>query len=358
MTVPDLYRRFPDGLPDELLDLDDVSLLRALEQPTLIRVPGTGEQRARGIATLLHGDESTGYHATMRVLRRRRQYPFDLWVLFGNVPAALADQGWAHRFLDHQEDFNRVWDLGDPSTAMRRCADGILEELRDADLEAIVDVHNNTGDNPFYAIVTSLDDRTMNLATLFTTTVLKWDLTANTLMEAIMTHRCAAIAVECGLPGQPESLAFAVDALRRFLGAGVLRHDVLKRDYDLLGNLRRVIVKPEVALGFGGVLTNDLDFVVAEDADVHNFARIEAGHVLGHVQEGASLPVVALESDGTDTAESLFAIDEHANLVTRGEIVPVMMTRTVEAARKDVLFYVADELTPDAAGIATLAQLP
>lgn len=345
-TDQDTHRWFPDGLPDELLDLDDREVLRALGKPTLVRVPGRGERAPRAISCLLHGDESTGLEATLRVLRRRRTYPFDLYVVIGNVSAALADDGFAHRYLDHQEDFNRIWGLDDPTTSQRRAADAILARLREAGIDALVDVHNNTGDNPFYAIVTDRDPQSLNLATLFTTTLLYWDLTAHTLMEAL-GDGVTAIAVECGLPGRPESLAFAVDGLRRYLGEDDLHGDTLRRDFDLLAGLRKVHVKPEVRFAFGGELSDEVDFVLVEDADVVNFLEVGAGHVLGRVHPGSSMPLRAVDSRGTDVTHEHFTVVDGA-VITTCTATPVMMTRTVEAARKDCLFYVATELPPPA----------
>ena len=339
------YRRYPDGFPDGLLGLGDRALLRELGKPTLIRVPGTGEQAPRAVVTLLHGDESTGVQALLRVLRSgRRRHPFDLYVVIGNVEAALHGPGYAHRFLDHQPDFNRVWGHDAATTDLHRAADGILAELGTAGLESLVDIHNNTGDNPFYAIVPRLDPVVLNLATLFTTTLLRWDLQASTLMEAIQDE-CAAIAVECGLPGRPESLAFAVDALRRYLGAPPLEVDRVVRDLDLLGGLRKVTVEPDVRFRFGGDLDDEVDLVLAADADVHNFVEVPAGHVLGHTHPGRPLPVRARAADGRDVTAEHFAVVDGTVVVTT-PTTPVMMTRTVEAARKDCLFYLATELPP------------
>ncbi len=341
----DLYRRFPDGLPPELLRLDDMELLHALGGPTLIRVAGRGLQRPRAVACLLHGDESTGYHAIMKVLRRHRTYDFDLYVLIGNVRAALADGGFQHRFLDDQEDFNRIWGLEERTTRMRLAASEMLEELKAADVESLVDIHNNTGDNPFYAIVTNLRPETLNLATIFTTTILEWELEAHTLMEAFEGDT-AAIAVECGLAGIPESLAFAVDALRRYLGAPPLERDTVQRDFDMLGDMIKVMVRPEVEFNFGGQFSEDIDFVIREDADVHNFVEVPAGHVVGKVLPGGSLPLVATASHGADVTDEHFEVVDGA-VMFKKQATPVMMTRTVEAARKDCLFYLATARRPE-----------
>src|SRR4029450_818734 len=101
----------------------------------------------------------------------------------GNVRAATEDGLYAHRHLDDQEDFNRVWAV-EPTTHMRRCPAEILDELRSARLEAAVDIHNNSGRNPFYAILTQLSDEGLGLASLCADTMLLWRLRAHTLMEA------------------------------------------------------------------------------------------------------------------------------------------------------------------------------
>lgn len=344
--MADAHRYFPDGLPDDLLDADDREILRALGQPTLIRVPGTGQQPPRAISAMLHGDEITGLQAALKILRRRHTYPFELYVLLGNVPAALAGDGFAHRYLDDQEDFNRVWGVDGADTPLRAAASEILDRLRTVGLESLVDVHNNTGDNPFYAILTRDRPEVVNLATLFTTTLLRWDFRANTLMEAL-EEDCAAIAVECGLPGRPESLAFAVDALRRYLGEPPLVTDRIVRDHDLLGRLRKVVVVPGTRFRFGGSPGGEVDLALDAEADVHNFVEMPAGHRLGrvHVEDGRTpaMPLRATDTRGRDVTAEHFCIEGDA-LVTRTATTPVMMTRTVEAARKDCLFYLADEL--------------
>ncbi len=339
--MSDTHNWFPDGLPDEVLAAPTaLDALALLERPTLVRVPGRGEQQGRAVATLLHGDESTGAEAILTILRQRITYPFDLYVVFGNIPAALADDGFEHRFLDDQEDFNRIWGIGEPTTRQRLAADAILGRLQQADLESCVDIHNNSGDNPFYAIVMDEKPETLHLATRFTTTLLHWDLSAFTLMEAMKDH-CAAIAVECGLPGLPESRAFAIDGLRRYLGALPLPTERIRVDFDLLRGLRKVTVRPEVRFRFGGELGDDVDFVVAEGADRANFVEVAAGHVVGHVHPGGALPLTVTASDGTDVTRQHVAVED-GRVVLLHRATPVMMTRTIAAARKDCLFYLSE----------------
>ena len=340
--MTEALRRFPDGLPDQLLELDALPLLRELGRPTLIRVPGHGDLPPRAITTLLHGDESTGLQATLRILRRRRREPFDLYVVLGNVQAAAEPPGFAHRYLDGQEDMNRIFDGAPTTTAQREATEAIRAELLASGLAALVDVHNNTGNNPFYAIVTNDRPATLNLATLLTTTVVRWEFRLDTLLDAL-DERVVTCALECGLPGRSASLRFAVDALRRYLGEDHLPTDRLQRDADVLGRLRRVTVHDDARVRFGGVLDGTADLVLPPDGDVHNFTEVSAGHLVGYVPPTGALPVSVTDADGRDvTADSLAR--EGDRLVLTRDAVPIMMTRSEDAVRRDCLFYLAEPL--------------
>lgn len=185
-----------------MLEGSDEDVLVALGgRPALIRVPGTDRSpRARMLSCLLHGNEESGYRAALEVLRARRRFPFDLWVFIGNVRSATQEGWFAHRYLEDQEDFNRVWGLGAPTTRMRRCADAVLAEVLESDLEAAADVHNNTGANPVYAIVPVVTEASLDLAARCTDVALRWGRRAHTLMEAL-APACPAVALECGPAG-------------------------------------------------------------------------------------------------------------------------------------------------------------
>lgn len=339
------HRRFPDGPPDGLLDLDARSLLRELGGPTWLRVPGTGEAPPRAVSTLLHGDESTGIHALLHVLSRRRVFPFDLHVVLFNVEAALAGPGFAHRYLDHQEDGNRVWGPGEATSPDRRAAQGILGDLLADDLDLLVDVHNTTGDNPFHAVVPSRDPAVVNLATRFTTTLLVWELGAGTLMEAV-NDRAPAVAVECGLAGRRTSHAFAVDGLRRAFGPPLERGEVV-RDHDVVADLRRVRLVTDVRARFGGDLDDEIDVVLPPDGDAVNLVPVPAGHELARVRPGAPSPFTVTAPDGTDVTTDALDVRADGSVVSREPRVPVMIVRSVEAARKDCYGYLgAAQPTP------------
>ena len=339
-TDHDLYRRF-DGY-DELKPLlagSDEDVLVALHKPTLIRIPGTDPSpRARFVSTLLHGNEDSGYRAVLEMLRNGDHFPFDLWVFLGNIRAAHQEGWFAHRYLDGQEDFNRTWGLNAPTTRMRRCSDAIFEILAAEDLEGAIDIHNNTGLNPFYAIVPDPTQEALQLASALADTILRWPLRAHTLME-VLSPICPAVSVECGLPALEENHAFAATALRRFLGLASMEESraSARRIFEMM---HRVIVRPEVPFAFGGALTEDLDLVLHPGLDTHNFGMLLAGTELGRVPEGAAMPLLATDMRGLETTERFFDV-RRGGLVVTEDITPVMLTTTVEQTRRDCYFYIA-----------------
>jgi hypothetical protein len=339
--MTDLYRRFEgyDELKSILAGSDEDVLVALDSKPALIRIPGTERHpRARFVSCLLHGNEDSGFRAVTELLREGAHYPFDLWVLIGNVRAASTEGWFANRYLDDQEDFNRVWGVGELTTRMRRCAAAVLEVLGGVDLEGAVDLHNNTGSSPFYAISPSREAASLHLAAVCTDTLLLWGLRAHTLMQAL-TSQCPAIAVECGLPGVPAHAVFARDVLDRFLAAGELDRGERRPVY--VYEMRcRVEVRPEVPFAVGGALTEDLDLVIRPGLDGHNFGMLLAGTDFGHVDPGGSVPLIARDMHGNDVTSRYFNVTDDGTLVMTEDVVPVMMTETVRQIRRDCLFYI------------------
>ena len=343
------HHRF-DGFEElkPLLDGSDEEFLVGLDgRPALIRIPAASTQhppRGRLVSCLLHGNEPSGLVAVLDVLRRGERFPFDLWVLIGNVRAATEDGLYGHRHLDDQEDFNRVWDVRSATTEMRRCAAAILADLRSADLDAAVDLHNNSGRNPYYAILTDPSPEGLNLASLCADTLLLWRLHVHTLMEAL-APLCPAVSVECGAAHLTDGDEFAAAVVHRVLTAPGFAMPAAAdgpalRPRRVVEVGHRVVVRPEVELSFGATESGG-GFVVAPDLDRFNFAVLPARHTIGHVDPGAAMPLAAYDVAGRDVTDELFRIAADGAVTLTTDVMPMMMTTTVPQARRDCLFYTA-----------------
>jgi len=343
--------RLIDPIGPELLDLEAWDLLGELGGPTLARLPGAGHERPRAVVVLQHANERTGLDALLQVLgemrRDRRPLPYDLHILFGNVEAALAAPGFAHRMLSHQPDMNRAWHPdGHPGAGIDRLSVANREALRHLlalDLSALVDLHNTTGENPYHAIVARRTSASIGLAALFTPLVVLWDQHRHTLMEALGDH-CTNVAVECGRvsPGAHE---FAVEGLRRFLAAPDPDAIPVPPDVELLSRMRRVEIDPQASLRFGGVdgVGVDTDVVVAADVELRNGEYQEPGWLLATVRPGRQDAIRVLDTDGSDvTDELLVTVDDEVRV--RVAATPLMMTRTIAATRADCLTYLLERI--------------
>lgn len=137
-----------EDIPDGLLDCAVEDLHNILPGPTLIHLPGRREEPLF-VSVLLHGNEPVGMQAIQQVLKRytNQQLPRALSLFVGNVSAAANKQ----RRLDGQPDYNRIWEDGD--TAEHAMAAEIVTQMREHNVFASIDVHNNTGLNPHYGCV-------------------------------------------------------------------------------------------------------------------------------------------------------------------------------------------------------------
>ena len=341
----DLYRRY-DGLEEipHLLEGSDEDALVALEgKPALIRLPGLDAKRpTRLVVTLLHGNEDSGFRALRGLLREGVELRQPTWLFIGNPRAATQDGWFAHRYLDDQEDFNRVWGRTPRTTRMRRAAAELLDELSGVRLDAAIDLHNNTGDNPPYAIVPTPTDAAFDLAARVAPRVLLWRLRAHALMEDLQ-HQCPTAAVECGQSGRASSTAFARSALEAFLAAD-LTNGPSRRPDEIFDMLARVRVRAEVPFAFGGVLDERVDLVLRAGLDGANFGMLLAGTQIGRVHPGTDLPLEAIDMRGHDIAPRFFAVDGEGAIVVAEDLTPTMMTTTVTQARQDCLFYLSRRL--------------
>lgn len=331
-----------DHLPEGFLTTSARDLHRLLPGPTLIHLPGR-RQPALMVTVLQHGDEDSGWVGLQQVLRQRLAagLPRELWIFVGNVQAAARGM----RRLDAQPDYNRVW----PGTTLHQdtpeaqAMAEVFARVRANGLFAAVDVHNNTGLNPHYGVVCSLDAATLHLARLFSRTMVWFRGLAGAQATAFAraTPPVPAIAAECGLPG----VAANADAAARLIDAALElaafpAHAPPEQDIDLYHTLAIARVRPEVSLSFDGAPA-DLRF--APGLERLNFVELDAGTVIAHSQHPE--PVRAFDEAGAEvTARFLRSADGALTLAQPA--MPAMLTPSERAVRQDCLCYLMERLRP------------
>lgn len=339
--------RVLDSVPEALLDVDVQRIAEVVPEPTLIHVAGQ-RQPALFVSALLHGDESVGLVAIQQLLRNHAGSPLPraLSIFLGNVTAASAGV----RRLPQQPDFNRVWpgtDLGacEEVTRMREVTDA----MRRRSVFASVDLHNNSGLNPRYACVNELAAPFLQLATLFSRTVVHFR-EPRGVQSAAFAAFCPAVALECGRSGDAEGEARATAVLDAALHLAELpQHAPSAADIDLFHTVAIVKVPPDTTLSFDG---SAADLVFREDIDHLNFSELARGTSFGRVADRGPAPLWIPGDDGSNRWREFFEVHER-ELLLRAPLMPAMLTRSVSAVRQDCLCYLMERLplpAPDAGG--------
>ncbi|RMG12249.1 MAG: hypothetical protein D6731_14215 [Planctomycetota bacterium] len=326
--------------PPEAAELDLEAFLAWLGEPALFHLTGASQDRCRVLCGGLHGNEPSGFHAIHRLLADPPPLPCDALLFLGNVPAALHDIPFTHRFLPGQEDMNRVW-RSPGGSVLRALAREVLDALEALPCEAFVDLHNNSGHNPIYGVLLDRDPRCVALGRHWTRRFVVYggqDL--GTFLEQTR-GRAPGVVIECGQAGDPDADARALAGARAYLSAedpfSVAEPAEPVQAYL---SVARIHVPAEVDLAFAEERTV-ADLTVSPRIDRYNFCRMEPGTRLAWRNERGRL--VVLGNDGREVTDDYLEARD-GGIYLRRAITPVMMTTDALAARADCLLYAAEPL--------------
>lgn len=309
--------------------------------PALIEVPGRRDPPVF-VSVLLHGNEVSGWNALRRLLRHDAPLPRSVLLFVGNVRAAAAGV----RTLPGQQDFNRIWRgaTGDEG----RLAGELLDALAARPLFAAVDLHNNTGHNPYYGIVTELAPAHLGLAYLFGDKAV-YVREPDTVLTRALTPHCPAVAVELGPIGDARCDERAYEFLKRVLALDAIPAADTKA-LKLFRTRVRVHVADEVEFAFAGedrraplVLTGGVEGV--------NFHELPAGTEFGATASSPGDVLRVLDVNHRDVTDQFF-VQERGRLRLRQAVVPAMYTTDPLVIRQDCLCYFMERL-PESASAAS-----
>jgi hypothetical protein len=335
MTIEVMDAVDPGGIAPRVEDFLD-----ALAGPTLFRVAGRDRSRIRVVSGSLHGNEPSGLRAIHRALREGGIPRTDVIFFIGGVESARAEPRFTFRTLPDRRDLNRCfrppWEGVDGAIAR-----DLLIEIRRLNgfIELAVDLHNNTGRNPDYAITATLDGPHVALSGLFSSRVIHSRLALGSFAEAL-ARWCPSVTIECGQAHDAAADATAWHGLLRLLEMDRLESVVVRPDpVEIFDAAVRVELSAGLTLAFGETPRPDIDVTIDADVDRHNFQTLAAGTRIGSVRPGASFPLTVRGEEGEIRGEELFGVEESGAIVTRRSIIPIMMTTHPRIAVSDCLFY-------------------
>ncbi len=318
---------FVGAQPEQLDDL--------LGGPTLIHLSGR-RQPALFVSLLLHGNEPTGLFAVQALLKKYSGsgLPRALSIFVGNVSAARHKL----RRLDQQPDYNRVWG-SDGDTAEHRMMAEVVESVSARGLFASIDIHNNTGINPHYACINKLETAFLQLASLFSRTIVYFT-KPDGVQSNVFSRLCPAVTLECGQPGQ----SYGVEHAAGFLDAclklhEIPEHSVVPQDVDVFHTVSIVKVPEGVSFAFGA---SDVQLQFINDIDHFNFSEMPAGTHFGWCHD-ESAKLMCQDENGYDVSERYFCYQD-GNIELAMSVMPSMLTRDEKVIRQDCFCYLMERV--------------
>lgn len=349
-----------DHIPEGLLEKPAAALYQQLPGPTLIHLPGRNP-KPLVVSVLQHGNEDTGWEAVRILLKHRyahQSLPRSICLLIGNVAAARFRQ----RRLDDQPDFNRCWPHAvnkQPQSKQKPYVELFqiyADYLCKQQPFAALDIHNNTGLNPHYAAINSIDWRFIHLARAFSEQVVYFTMPHGTLAQCMSEH-CPSLTLECGQAGNVHGTDHALEYIEHCLQLEHLENTPLPSEQTQLYHmLATVYVSPGLQFSFAPEKSM-LSFI--PNLDHLNFTEMPPGTVLAHLHGHSTRCLLALNHSGHDITDECFSFD--ANMVrTLRPLMPSMLTPDTRVIRQDCLCYLMERIDPNApaASIADNEALP
>ncbi len=330
-----------NSAPAGLFNTPAAELEQLLGGPTLVHLQGELEPPIF-VSVLLHGNELSGWHGVcsilQNVLRTGESLPRSLMLLIGNVAAAAAGV----RTLEGQADFNRIW-RNPPGNGYEFVDDLLGQVARQKPLLAL-DVHNNTGRNPHYSVLTSLSPASRGLAFLFSDKAVLVEEPDSVLSRALEQF-CPAVAVEAGPISDTRSDLLAADLLKRSIALDGLPPDP-GTDLQLYQALARIHVTDGVRFDFADDLTAPLEedqLLLTSGIEAVNFHPLDAGFEVAMNRAALQDSLQVLDPQHNDvTAE--FLIQSSGVVMLRQPVVPAMFTTDKAVVRQDCLGYLMRRL--------------
>lgn len=327
-----------EQIPQGFLEADHTLMKSILKKPTIIHLAGE-KTDPLFITTLLHGNEDTGLLAIQALLKKyeHKPLPRSLSIFIGNVDAAAKNL----RHLDGQPDYNRIW----PGTEHGLCRETdmmqqVVNKIQSRKPFASIDLHNNTGRNPHYGCVNRMNPQYLQLARLFSHTVVYFTTPKGVQSEAMATI-CPSVTLECGKVGEVDGIEHAC----RFIETTMqLEHlpDHMPSDIDLFHTVARVVINQDTDFCFDG----SGEITLNGQVELYNFREIDQGTEFARL-DSAPASVFEVWNDYEENVfDEYFEISDNKVLLKK-PMMPSMFTKNIEIIRQDCLCYLMERIEPE-----------
>lgn len=333
------YELWDNPNPEELAPTVEAFLYQ-LKAPTIIKISGCDTSRCRVVVTLLHGNEPSGLKAVHRLIRDKCIPSVNVLVAIVSIDSALAEPLFSNRFLPHQKDMNRLFRPpfeGEQGVL----AKNLLDIIKEAKPEAVIDIHNTSGDGPAFSVCVGQHKRYLDLASLFTHRLIITGHRLGSLME-VANLGCPVLTVECGGSIQPESDDIALRGLTRFFTQPELYQSVTIEAMDIYHHPVRLELCKNRQLAYSSEAQSNVDVTVPIHIDRRNFGVVRPDTALAWLGSSGINTLCVKNEQGYNVIDEFFVAQDN-KLYPRTTLKLFMATTNPKIAISDCLFYAVKE---------------
>jgi hypothetical protein len=216
----------------------------------------------------------------------------------------------------------------------------VMKTRHEKNVFAAIDIHNNSGKNPHFALICRHDSNFYRLATLFNRTVV-YALKPDTTSTVGMSRYCPAVTLECGLPGDPYGVSHAAEFVEACLHLSHYpTHAMAEHDMDLYHLVSIIKVPGQFSISFQH---EDADILFATDMATLNFSEISAGTPFCMLGNNGDAYLEAWDEHGKNQAERFFS-RQGREYQLKIPVMPAMLTDDVDIIRMDCLCYLMERV--------------
>ena len=324
-------------VPERLYTCDVKDVHDVLGGPTIMHLKGE-KSEALFLSSLLHGNETTSFLVLQKLLNeyKDKKFPRDVIIFVGNTIGAAQGQ----RHLPDQPDYNRVWKMGD--TPEHNLATEVFVYAKQFNLFANIDMHNNTGKNPFYACINVLGDNFVELASMFGDHIVYFT-EPSEVQSMAFAQLCPSVTIEAGLPGNPEGTIAVYEFIEDVLHLEQFQDKFSHEHVDVYHTIGRIKVKKEATIDFEYSSQSKSDLSFVNEIDSKNFELLKKNTTLGYCNNKDMIYVI--NNRGDDITKDILEVT--SNKVKTGRmIIPSMFTKDVYVMKEDCLGYIMEKMIP------------
>ena len=321
-------------IPDAFLNAKAEDLHKILPAPTLFHLKGDNPQPLF-LCTLLHGNETTGLYAIQRLLKKYQSKPLPraISLFIGNITAARENQ----RRLDGQDDYNRIWPGshhdGSPEKDMMQTVTNIMKKKKPF---ASIDIHNNTGKNPHYGCINTLNPHSLMLASEFSNIAVYFT-DPKGVQSSAFSDFCPAVVLECGQASDRSGEEHALSYLEKILQIDKLSSPD-NNHLKLYHTVARVLIPKTISIG-----DNNNDLCLNHQLEDKNFHQIQPGTEFATIRSTKEKQIIVSSESHEDITDEHMEITKD-KILFKKPITLSMFTSDERAIRQDCACYFMEEL--------------